>query len=203
MTYFGAEDPHLGERIGILGGSFNPAHDGHIEVSLLALDKLALDKVWWMVSPQNPLKSPEGMETFQKRILLAERTAKGYPICVSTVEFEMGTQFTVDSLMELVARFPKTKFIWLMGADNLAQIHRWRDWSRIFHTLPIAVFARPTYAIQAERGKAARRFARYRVPAYRSKSLAEKKPPAWVVFKGPHNTQSATRIRHLKKAGKG
>ena len=94
-----------------------------------------------------------------------------------------------------VGRYPDAKFVWLMGADNLVQIHRWRDWSRIFHTVPVAVFARPTYSLRAEQARAARRFARYRLPAFKGRRLAGQRPPAWVLFKRPHNPQSATRLR--------
>ncbi len=187
-------------RIGLLGGSFNPAHDGHLEISELAMCKLRLDGVWWMVSPQNPLKPAQGMAPLERRIAEAARTADDPRITVTGIETELGTQYTADTLAALRERFPNARFIWLMGADNLVQMHRWRQWSRIFHTVPVAVFARPTYSLRAEQAKAARRFARYRVPAYKASRLADKRSPAWVLFKRPLNPLSATQLRRQKRA---
>lgn len=192
-----------GARIGILGGSFNPAHDGHVELSLLAIDKLGLDCVWWLVSPQNPLKSADGMAPLARRMAAARRAAGDARIVVTDLEAELGTQYTADTLSAIVEHYPDTHFVWLMGADNLVQVHRWRAWSRIFHTVPVAVFARPTYALRAEASRAARRFARYRLASFRGRRLADKKPPAWVVFKRPHNPQSATRLRRQVRSGSG
>ncbi len=184
-----------GQRIGLLGGSFNPAHDGHVELSELALEKLGLDVVWWLVSPQNPLKAVSGMAPLALRMASAVERSRGLPIVVTDIETDLGTRYTADTLTALCGRYPDAKFVWLMGADNLVQIHRWRDWSRIFHTVPVAVFARPTYSLRAEQARAARRFARYRLPAFKGRRLAGQRPPAWVLFKRPHNPQSATRLR--------
>jgi nicotinate-nucleotide adenylyltransferase len=189
--------PAPGERIGLLGGSFNPAHDGHVELSELALEKLGLDSVWWLVSPQNPLKPAAGMAPLAERMMSARRAAQGRSIVVTDIETKLGTRYTADTLAALVERFPDARFVWLMGADNLLQVHRWRDWSRIFHTVPVAVFARPTYSLRAEQARAARRFARYRLPSFRGRRLADQRPPAWVLFKRPHNPQSATRLRRV------
>jgi len=184
-----------GRRIGVLGGSFNPAHEGHLEISLLALDLLDLDEVWWLVTPQNPLKSEDGMQPLAQRFRSAQRIAGRHPIQITDIEAELDTTFTAETLAALKEWYPQARFVWLMGADNLCQIHRWRDWSRIFHTVPVAVFARPTYALRAEQSKAARRFARYRVKPYRAATLATRRAPAWVLFKRPHNPASATKIR--------
>lgn len=193
-----ADDPD-GKRIGLLGGSFNPAHAGHLELSRLAIRKLALDQVWWLVSPQNPLKSEQGMAPLQKRIADAEKIAADARISVTGIETELGTRYTADTLAALVETFPKARFVWLMGADNLVQIHKWREWSRIFHTVPVAVFARPTYSLRAEQAKAAKRFARYRIPPYKAARLVDKKLPAWVLFKRPLNPLSATQIRRQER----
>jgi nicotinate-nucleotide adenylyltransferase len=190
-----------GECIGLLGGSFNPAHDGHVELSALAIDKLGLDRVWWLVSPQNPLKSESGMAPLARRMAQAQRMVKGQAITVTDIEAELGTRYTADTLEALVSLYPEANFVWLMGADNLIQVHRWHGWSRIFHTVPVAVFSRPTYSFRAEQSKAAQRYARYRLPAYRSRSLAMKRPPAWVLFKRPHNPQSATKLRQGDRSG--
>jgi len=192
-----------GERIGLLGGSFNPAHGGHVELSLLAIEKLDLDRVWWLVSPQNPLKSESGMAPLARRLADARRLTRGHAITVTDLEAELGTRYTADTLEALVSLYPDANFVWLMGADNLAQVHRWHGWSRIFHTVPVAVFARPTYSFKAEQSKAARRYARYRLPAYRSRRLATKRPPAWVLFRRPHNPQAATKLRQGDRSGDG
>jgi len=186
-------------RVGLLGGSFNPAHAGHLELSRLAIRKLELDQVWWLVSPQNPLKSEQGMAPLQKRIADAEKVADDARINVTGIEAELGTRYTADTLVALKETFPTARYVWLMGADNLVQIHKWRDWSRIFHTVPVAVFARPTYSLRAEQAKAAKRFARSRIPSYKAARLADKKPPAWVLFKRPLNPLSATQIRHQER----
>src|SRR5688572_22156185 len=151
-------------RIGLLGGSFNPAHDGHRDISLAALAYLGLDEVWWMVSPQNPLKPVKGMASFAERMAAAKAIADHPRIRVTDIEARLGTQFTADTLRKLVTRFPSCRFVWLMGADNLAQISSWRDWTRIFHLTPIAVFDRPTYTMKALTALAARRFQRARRP---------------------------------------
>src|SRR5262245_19769275 len=136
-------------RIGLLGGSFNPAHEGHRDISLAALAYLDLDEVWWVVSPQNPLKSEKGMASFAERMAGAQAMAHHPRIKVTDIEKWLGTRYTADTMRTLVTRFPSYRFVWLMGADNLAQIASWRDWTRIFHLVPIAVFDRPTYTIKA------------------------------------------------------
>src|SRR5690606_10326285 len=152
-----------GLRVGLLGGSFNPAHAGHRHISLEALRRLKLDEIWWLVTPQNPLKPVCGTAPLDRRVAAARRVADHPRIRVTDIERRLGTRYTADTLAALTARFPRTRFVWLMGADNLAQIHRWRHWTRIFHTVPIAVLDRPTYSLKASGGVAARRFARYRV----------------------------------------
>ena len=184
-----------GRRIGLLGGSFNPAHEGHLEISLLAIDFLELDEVWWLVTPQNPLKSEDGMTPLARRFRSAQHVPNDHPIQVTDIEAELNTTFTAETLAALKDWYPEARFVWLMGADNLCQIHRWRDWSQIFRTVPIAVFARPTYSLRAEKSKAARRFAKYRVNPYRAGNLTTRRAPAWVLFKRPLNPVSATKIR--------
>ena len=189
-----------GKRIGILGGSFNPAHRGHLHISRQALKLLQLDEIWWMVSPQNPLKPTDDMADLRTRIESAENIAKDRCIRVTDIEFELGSTYTAETLTKLKQKFPKARFVWLMGADNLVQMHRWRQWSRIFHTVPVAVFARPTYSLRAEQAKAARRFSRYRLPSYKAARLADKRSPAWVLFKRPLNPLSATQLRRQELA---
>jgi nicotinate-nucleotide adenylyltransferase len=189
-------------RIGLLGGSFNPAHSGHLHISLLALKHLALDEIWWLVSPQNPLKPVEGMAPFEVRLEQARRVAATPPrITVSDLENRLGrSRYTADTLRALRRRFPRLRFVWLMGSDNLVQIPRWERWTEIFKAVPIAVFDRPSYSLKALSGLAAERFSLKQVPAAAARGLAEMKPPAWVFFHTPLDARSATRIRSQQDA---
>ncbi len=183
-------------RIGLLGGSFNPAHEGHVHISALALDRLKLDQVWWLVSPQNPLKSEATMAPLADRIKGARGLASADSrIAVSDLESELGTRHTVDTLQALKRRFPGDAFVWVMGADLLPQISRWKNWRTLFRTVPIAIFARPAYSSRALSAKAARRFAASRISRYRAGALADLAPPAWVYLRTRLNSQSATKIR--------
>lgn len=186
---------HRNRRIGLLGGSFNPAHAGHRYISVEALRRLGLDEVWWLVSPQNPLKSESGMASYGQRMAHAEKIAKHPRIRVSAIEAEMGTRYTADTLSMLVRRFPGARFVWLMGADNLVQISRWRDWSKIFNTVPIAVFARDSYDSRALSALAAHRFRAARLPASAVKVLADAVPPAWVYLRIRPHPAAATNLR--------
>jgi len=188
----------MAQRIGILGGSFNPAHRGHLDISLKALRQLGLDQVWWLVSPQNPLKPADGMAPFAERLAAARRLARNPRIRVTDLEQRLGSRYTAESLKLLRRRFPETRFVWLMGADNLAQIAQWRDWQQIFHLVPIAVFARPSYCFKALAAKAARRFARYRLKEGAGRRLATSEPPAWLFVHGRLNPISATEIRRRR-----
>jgi nicotinate-nucleotide adenylyltransferase len=182
-------------RIGLLGGSFNPAHEGHRDISLAALAYLDLDEVWWLVSPQNPLKPADGMASFAERMASARAMAHHPRIRVTDIEQRLGTRYTADTLRKLVMRFPSYRFVWLMGADNLAQIASWRDWTKIFHLTPIAVFDRPTYTMKALNSLAARRFRRSRRREAALKTLAATPAPAWVFVHHRLNPISATQIR--------
>ncbi|HXC29141.1 MAG TPA: nicotinate-nucleotide adenylyltransferase [Stellaceae bacterium] len=186
--------PH--RRIGLLGGSFNPAHGGHLHISLLALQRLDLDEVWWLVSPQNPLKPVKEMAPFAKRRASAEALAKGQPrIAVSAIEATLGTSYTADTIAALHQRFPHTRFVWLMGGDNLAQLPRWKRWVELLESVPVAVFDRPQTSLGALAGKAARRFARARIAADAARDLAEMQAPAWTFFHTRLDPRSATEIR--------
>ncbi len=182
-------------RIGLLGGSFNPAHDGHVHVSLMALRRLRLDAVWWLVSPQNPLKPADGMADLETRMAAARSVASHPRIHVTDAEHRLGTRYTIDTLATLVARCPRARFVWLMGADNMIQIPRWAHWERIFRTCPIAVLARPSYSLRAMTGKAAQRFDAHRVRPERAPALPDMKPPAWTFIPIPLHPASATAIR--------
>ncbi|MCM0022004.1 MAG: nicotinate-nucleotide adenylyltransferase [Tagaea sp.] len=190
------------KRVGLFGGSFNPAHDGHAYIAREALKRLDLDEIWFLVSPQNPLKTEAGMAPLDAR-LAATRRICGVDsrLRALALESELGTRYTADSLAVLRARFAKTRFVWLMGADNLVQFHRWRGWRRIFHTMVIAVFARPAYDVKALAGKAARALSTARVAPRRARSLAAFAPPAWTFFPVRHHPASATRLRAQGKGG--
>ncbi|MBP2295231.1 nicotinate-nucleotide adenylyltransferase [Azospirillum rugosum] len=192
---------HAGLRIGLLGGSFNPAHAGHRHISLHALKALGLDQVWWLVSPQNPLKPVRGMASLPERMAEARGVARHPRIRVTDIERDLGTRYTADTLAELKRRFPRTRFVWLMGADNLRQIPRWRDWTRIFRLVPVAVLARPTYSMSALGGMAAQRYARRRVKDHRAKGLAGHATPAWIFLRNPLHPASATAIRRARARG--
>lgn len=187
-------------RVGLLGGSFNPAHDGHRHVSLAALRRLGLDQVWWLVSPQNPLKPAAGMAPQDVRIARAARVARHPRIRVSGIETTLGTRYTADTLAALRRMFPNIRFVWLMGADNLLQIPRWDRWRRIFLATPIAIFDRHPYSFRALGGRAAKRYADRRIPERQAGVLAEMQPPAWVFLHTRLHPASATVIR-AREAG--
>ncbi|GBD40712.1 Nicotinate-nucleotide adenylyltransferase [bacterium HR39] len=190
-------------RVGLLGGSFNPAHEGHLYVSREALRRLGLDRVWWIVSPQNPLKSPEELAPFEKRLMWARRVAAAEPrIVVSDIEVRLGTRYTVDTLRRLVAD-RRYRFVLIIGADNLAQFHRWRHWQRIFAMVPVAVFERAPYSYSALAGQAAHRFSGARVGEREARRLAELDPPRWVFVRLRPHPASATAIRErLRRMGR-
>jgi nicotinate-nucleotide adenylyltransferase len=190
-----------GLRIGLLGGSFNPAHAGHRHVSLEALQLLGLDQVWWLVSPQNPLKPAEGMAPLDERVAAARAVADHPAIVVTDIERTLGTRYTADTLAAFRRRFPRARFVWLMGADNLGQVPRWRHWTRIFETVPVAIFDRRPYSLRALSGQAARRYARQRIGSGRARFLAEAEPPAWIYFHTRLHPASATAIRAAGREG--
>lgn len=182
-------------RIGLLGGSFNPAHGGHRRVSLFAREALGLDEIWWLVSPGNPLKSGQGMAPLPARLASAAQMARGVPIRATAIEREMGTRYTVDTLRALKRRYPKIDFIWLMGSDNLAQFDRWRDWRGIARTMPIAVIARPGYDGVALASPAMAWLRRYRSPVASLKSPGRWSAPTLVTLRFDPDSRSATAIR--------
>jgi len=179
----------------LLGGSFNPAHDGHRHISLEALCRLDLDEVWWLVSPQNPLKPTKGMAPLATRMTEARTIARHPRIRVTDIEDRLGTRYTVDTLRQLRRRHCDHRFVWLIGADNLIQIPHWKAWQEIFHMAAVAVFARPSYSLTALAGRAATQFAAYRLPEDRAPCLIRQKPPAWVFIRNRLHPASSTSIR--------
>ncbi|WP_336985222.1 nicotinate-nucleotide adenylyltransferase [Altererythrobacter aquiaggeris] len=182
-------------RTGLLGGSFNPAHGGHRRVSLFALQALGLDEVWWLVSPGNPLKPKRGMAPLAARVKAAQKMTGRAPIKVTAIERELGSTYTVDTLSALNRRFAKRDFVWLMGADNLAQFHRWKRWREIARTMPIAVIARPGYDSQATASPAMAWLGRYRVPAASFSAAQRWSAPTLVQLRFDPDSRSATAIR--------
>lgn len=180
---------------GLLGGSFNPAHGGHRRISLFAMEALGLDAVWWLVSPGNPLKPRAGMAPLAARLRSAQQQARRARIVPTAIERALGTRYTADTLAKLVRRYPKRQFIWLMGADNLAELHRWKDWRRIARTMPIAVIARPGYDAHAMTSPAMAWFRRYRVSAASIRKRGQWSAPALVLLRFDPDHRSATAIR--------
>lgn len=180
-------------RVGLFGGSFNPAHDGHAHVAETALIRLGLDRVIWLVSPQNPLKgAPEPIE---ERMAQAARFAQGPSMIASDAETHLGSAYSIDTIRRLRARHPGVRFVWVMGADNLASFHKWRGWTQIFRELPVAVVARPHVELKALSSPAAHRFASARVAP---SALFQAAPPAWTYLSAPLNYLSSTALRGSK-----
>lgn len=196
------------KRIGLLGGSFNPAHGGHRAISRFAIAALGLDEVWWLVSPGNPLKSADGMAPLPARLRSAQAMARRAPIRATAIERELGTRYTVDTVRALLRRYPNHRFIWLMGADNLAQFARWRDWRGIARALPIAVVARPGYDAAAHAGPAMGWLRRFVRPAGHVHRWTDWSFPALVLLRFRPDPRSATAVRataplwHLAHAGR-
>ncbi len=190
----GAHKPARGQRIGLLGGSFNPAHQTHLTISLEAMKRLKLDAVWWLISPQNPLKRGQDTASQEIRVRRATTLTKQHKnIRITCLESLLGTRYSCHSLAALKKHFVQVHFVWLMGSDNLIQLPHWRRWTDIFAQMPIAVFARPPYSVQAMRCKAAQRFRQNRQRGGRQFCTAS--PPAWVFIHAQVSRQSSTQIR--------
>ncbi|MCR5878404.1 nicotinate-nucleotide adenylyltransferase [Phenylobacterium sp. J367] len=184
-----------GMRVGLYGGSFNPAHEGHAHVAETARRRLKLDRVIWLVSPQNPLKPAHETADLAERMAGARALASSRDMIVSDAESRLGSQYTIDTVRALKARFPGVKFVWIMGADSLASFHRWRGWTQIMREVPVAVVSRPWISLKSRFSPAAHRFRRFRVGSQRAMGLADMKAPAWVFLRGRFNFQSSTLLR--------
>ena len=189
-------------RIGLLGGTFNPPHAAHLEISLTALKRLGLDQVWWLVTPGNPLKDVSELPRLAERVAAARKFARHPRIEVSGFDSGNHISYTIDLLTKLKRRFPGVQFVWLMGADNLAEFDRWRAWEEIFALMPIAVLDRPGFRLKALAGKAARRFAAYAIDESDARGLALLPPPAWTILSHKLSGLSSTALR-ARKAKKG
>jgi nicotinate-nucleotide adenylyltransferase len=188
-----------GQRIGLFGGSFNPAHHGHYMVALYALKRLELDWVWWMVSPQNPLKDPSETGEYAARLASTRAIARHPRFIVTDVEKQLGSRTTAETLRGLKPLLAHGRFVWIMGADSFANLHRWHDWLEIADTLPLAVLARPGYSLRALGGPAATRFSEAQVPTHLAPRLAGTAPPAWCFIPMPLRPESSTAIRRRAK----
>jgi nicotinate-nucleotide adenylyltransferase len=188
-----------GMRIGLLGGSFNPPHEGHALITRLALRRLALDRIWWLVTPGNPLKSPTGLAALNARIEAARKLDVGPRVVVTDIEAQIGSHFTYDTLLWLKRRAPGTHFVWIMGADNLRQFHLWRHWRAIANLVPILVIDRPGSTLKASSSPAGAMLARWRVPERDASRFASMKPPALLFLHGPRSNLSSTALRRVNE----
>src|SRR5690606_33294259 len=183
-----------GMRVGLLGGSFDPAHAGHAHITREAIKRIGLQRVWWLVSPGNPLKSRQPAP-------MADRIARGQAVmddprvAVSDIEARLGTRYTAETLRRLIAHYPGVRFVWLMGADNLVQFDRWQEWDWIMRTVPIGIFARPGARLAARGARAAEEYARYRLPGYAASRLPDLRAPAWCFLDVPMINLSSSAIR--------
>jgi nicotinate-nucleotide adenylyltransferase len=183
-------------RVGLLGGSFNPPHVAHRDISLFAIKRLKLDRVWWLVTPGNPLKDVGGLHDLAERAEAARQIADDPRIDVSCLESVIGTRYTVDTITYLRRRVSGLRLVWIMGADNLAQFHRWQNWQRIASEVPIAVIDRPPQSFRALAAPAAQALARYRLPENQAATLPDRRAPAWVFLTGLKLNLSSTGLRN-------
>lgn len=189
-----------GQAIGLLGGSFNPPHQAHALISRIAFQRLGLDRVWWLVTPGNPLKNKSELAPLTTRLDAAEAVAPKRIVTVTGLESALPTTFTAATLTHLLAHHPEVKFVWLMGADNLAQIHRWQRWQSIFDRVPVAVVNRPGWHLKALSSRAARRYATNRVPEARCREILTRPLPSWTFLTGPLSDLSSSAIRRARRA---
>jgi nicotinate-nucleotide adenylyltransferase len=188
--------PHArGLKIGLFGGTFDPPHAAHRAACLLAMNRLGLDRVWWMVTPGNPLKDTRGLAPLAQRIAAARALAHHPRIDVTGFEAELRTRYTYDTIAKVVARCPGVRFVWIMGADNLRAFHRWQKWRAIADIVPIAVVDRVGPSLYAGAGTAAQALARFRIPERDARSLPARRPPAWVFLHGLKSPLSSTALR--------
>jgi nicotinate-nucleotide adenylyltransferase len=190
-------------RIGLLGGSFNPAHEGHLHVARQAMRHARLDQVWLMVSPGNPLKPAAGMAPFAQRLASAQRLADGRHIIATDIEQRLHLHYTAQTLSALTTRFPRVDFVWIMGADNLIQLPRWGRWRRIAGTMALLVMPRPGLTRAALASHAARALSRHRLPARAALCLPSTAPPAWALLPVKEHSASATALRAAHKTQEG
>jgi nicotinate-nucleotide adenylyltransferase len=182
-------------RIGLLGGSFNPPHEGHALITRLALRRLALDRVWWLVTPGNPLKSPSGLAAVKARMEAARGLDVGPRVVISDIEAQIDSRYTYETLAWIRRRAPEVRFVWIMGADNLSQFHLWRHWRSIAGLMPIVVVDRPGSTLKAVSSVAGAALGRFRIPERDAARFAAMRPPALIFLHGPRSGLSSTALR--------
>ena len=188
--------PHApGMRIGLFGGTFDPPHDAHLGACLLAMKRLSLDRVWWLVTPGNPLKDTRGLAPLEQRIVAAQALARHPRIDVTGIEAQIGTRYTYETIAYLRHHCPGVRFVWIMGADNLRSFHRWQKWRGIAGLVTIAVVDRLGPSLYATASAAGQALARARIPEAQAASLADRRPPAWVYLHGLKSPLSSTALR--------
>jgi nicotinate-nucleotide adenylyltransferase len=180
--------------VGLLGGSFDPPHPGHAHITREALRRFGLDRIWWLVSPGNPLKA-QGPAPMSRRMAAAGEVMKHPRVEISDAEAWLGSRYTAQTLRHLTRLYPRTRFVWLMGGDNLATLHLWQDWRWIMENVPVGVLARPGTRTAARAAPAARAYARHRLPEHAARLLPDAPPPAWCFINVPLHTASSTAIR--------
>lgn len=197
------ELPHArpGQVIGLLGGSFDPAHAGHVHITSVALRRFGLDRVWWLVSPGNPLKA-RGPAPMADRIARAQGLLRDPRVTVTDFEARAGTRYTAQTIAALQAAYPAVRFVWLMGADNLVQFDKWQDWQQIMARVPVGVLARPGQNLSARASRAARIFRSARIKGTASRTLAQSEAPAWCFVNAPLMDISSSAIRARSNWGK-
>ena len=192
MQGFPSVEPGL--KIGLLGGSFDPPHEGHVHITKLALKIFNLSKIWWLVCPENPIKSITPSDV-NSRFLASKKIMKHPSVVITDLERKFKTKYTFQTLIKLKKLYPSTKFVWLMGADNLINFHHWKNWDWIMKNIPVGVLARPEEQIKAGLSRTAIKFGNYRLPKEKSIILSNYNPPVWTLSTGPMRNISSTEIR--------
>jgi nicotinate-nucleotide adenylyltransferase len=189
-----------GQRIGLFGGTFDPPHAAHLSACLLAMKRLDLDRVWWLVTPGNPLKNTDGLAPLNERIAAARALARHPRIDVTGIEAEIGVRYSYDTVRHLVSHCPGVRFVWIMGADNLRTFHRWQNWRGIADLVPIAVVDRPGPSLRAASSITAHALGDCRIPEHDAASLLSRPPPAWVLLHGLKSSLSSTALRAARRS---
>lgn len=184
------------QKIGLLGGSFNPAHHGHLSISKIALRRLGLNQIWWIVSPRNPLKEYDFLYDFEERVFSARKIINTNNISISKLELNAQIKYTIGTLEYLRTRYHRSRFVWIMGADNLNQFHLWKEWEKIIRLMPIAIIDRPSSSLNVTSSVFANKYRAYRIDEADSSQLIYYKKPAWVFMHTKLNYQSSSQLRN-------